>query len=122
MLMGVCPHRKVIASLAGASIATVDDVLDGKQGGGPRTFPLDVDAVCNGQHPGQYQPRSPNAIGLCPLVLLLWRPQLSCGFKDILWSSLGTFMSVCVCMCHKAKPELEVPRSTCHRMATKPPV
>lgn len=59
MLMGIGPHWKVIAAFTGASVATVDDVLHRKQGGGPRAFPLDVDAVCNSQHAGQHHPVFP---------------------------------------------------------------
>jgi hypothetical protein len=29
-------------------------MLHRQQGGGPRAFPLDVDAICNGQYPGQH--------------------------------------------------------------------
>lgn len=108
MLMGIGPHWKVIAAFTGASVATVDDVLHRKQGGGPRAFPLDVDAVCNSQHAGQHHPvvRSPatHATGLCPLLPLLCRPQLNCGFRDMLWSSSGTVTPVCV-KCQEAGPD-----------------
>lgn len=61
MLMGIGPHWKVIAAFTGASVATVDDILHRKQGGGPRAFPLDVDAVCNSQHAGQHHPVPPSS-------------------------------------------------------------
>lgn len=108
MLMGIGPHWKVIAAFTGASVATVDDVLHRKQGGGPRAFPLDVDAVCNSQHAGQHHPVPPpthtHATGLCPLLPLLCRPQFNCGFRDMLWSSSGSVTPVCV-KCQKAGPD-----------------
>lgn len=48
VLVGIPPHRQVVAPLAGARVAAVDDVLHGQQGGGPGPLPLDVDPVCEG--------------------------------------------------------------------------
>lgn len=48
MLVGVAPHRQVIAALTGARVGAVEDVLHGQQGGGPGSLPLDVDPVCKG--------------------------------------------------------------------------
>lgn len=50
VLMGVPPHRQVVAPLTGARVGAVEDVLHGQQGGGPRPLSLDVDPVCKGSN------------------------------------------------------------------------
>lgn len=46
--VGVGPHGQVVAPLAGAGVAAVDDMLHRQQRGGPGPLPLDVDSVCKG--------------------------------------------------------------------------
>ena len=45
--VGIGPHAHVIPTLTTPGLPTVDDVLHGEVGGGPGTFPFDVDSVCH---------------------------------------------------------------------------
>ena len=47
MFVSVLPNAAVIPSMARASVTAVDHILDGEIGGRPRSFPLNVDAICS---------------------------------------------------------------------------
>ena len=44
----VLPHCCIITAIAGARVATVNDLLDRQVGRGPGTFAFDVDAIGKG--------------------------------------------------------------------------
>ena len=45
MLVGILPHREMVASMAGSGVGAVQHMLDGQVGGRPGSPPLDVDSV-----------------------------------------------------------------------------